>query len=174
MSLHAVTASQGVISGLASVTLTVTPTGNALTALTAYLASCKTRRRVIAYTATLPALFDALIGDHAQGRDVKAIFDASEAHRVPTEAAQLARLKAAGLVAGHDYVIGTAPTKQIVHAKCIIQDGTTLALGSFNFTRLAEAEINDLAILENADIASFLEAQFDQWWQWICAHEPQS
>lgn len=174
MSLLAVTASQGVVSALANITMTLTPTGNGLAALSAYLASCKQRRRVIAYTATLPALFDALIGDHAAGRDVKAIFDASEEKRVPSEAAQMARLTAAGLAVGRDYVLGTAPTKQIVHMKAIIQDGATLALGSFNFTRLAEAEINDLLIIESGNLATFLEQQFALWWGWIVQHEPQA
>lgn len=150
-----------------------TPFADGNAALMAWLPRCQMRLRSILYAATLAAYYTDLIALHQAGKDVRVILDASQELHQPTEPVQLARLKAAGFVAGTHYLVGTSPKAHaIIHAKCTVLDGHLVESGSLNLTAMASREVNLLTFVDSPELGAWLEAQFDALWAFLKS-EPQ-
>ena len=178
--MNAILASLGILHERAQQTRLITPYADGLSAFDAFLASSAqpgARLRTMIYGCTLQPFFDALIAAHTAGSDVRVIFDHTQAAG-KAEAPQIERLKAAGLVDGQHFLIGTSPEHhQIVHLKATViwsPDGRVgVECGSFNYSPSASLQINDLCFVESAALGAYYEKAFDLLWAWVKQHEPQ-
>lgn len=173
-------ASLGVIHETAEQTRIITPFADGLTAFEAFLAGAAVKGaklRTMIYGCTLQPFFDAVIAAHQAGADVGIIFDHTQAAG-RAEAPQIERLKAAGLVDGQHFLIGTSSEHhQIVHLKATViwsSDGRVgVEDGSWNYSPSASLQMNDLCFTESADLGGYYAKAFDALWAWVKQHEPQ-
>ena len=172
--------SLGVIHETAEQTRIITPFADGLKAFEAFLSGAAVKGaklRTMIYGCTLAPFFDAVIAAHLAGADVGIIFDHTQAAG-RAEAPQIARLKAAGLVDGQHYLIGTSPEHhQIVHLKATViwtPDGRVgVECGSFNYSPSASQQLNDLCFVESTALGSYYDNAFNMLWQWVQKNEPQ-
>ena len=172
--------SLGVIHESAEQTRVITPFADGLKAFETFLSGAavpNAKLRTMIYGCTLQPFFDAVIAAHRAGADVGIIFDHTQAAG-RAEAPQIAKLKAAGLVDGQHYLIGTSPEHhQIVHLKATViwtPDGRAgVEDGSWNYSPSASLQMNDLCFTESADLGAYYLKAFDALWDWVKAHEPQ-
>lgn len=175
-----VLASLGIIHETAEQIRIITPMADGLTAFKAFLAGAAAKGaklRTMIYGCTLQPFFDAVIAAHQAGADVGIIFDHTQAAG-RAEAPQIERLKAAGLVDGEQFLIGTSPLHhQIVHLKATVvwtPDGKVgVESGSWNYSPSASLQMNDLCFLSSAKTAAYYSEAFDRLWAWVKQHEPQ-
>ena len=173
-------ASLGVIHETAEQTRIITPFADGLKAFEAFLGGAAVKGaklRTMIYGCTLQPFFDGIIAAHQAGADVGIIFDHTQAAG-RAEAPQIERLKAADLVDGQHFLIGTSPEHhQIVHLKATViwsPDGRVgVECGSFNYSPSASLQINDLCFVESAALGAYYEKAFDLLWAWVKQHEPQ-
>jgi phosphatidylserine/phosphatidylglycerophosphate/cardiolipin synthase-like enzyme len=172
--------SLGVIHETAEQTRVITPFADGLKAFQAFLAGAAVqgaKLRTMIYGCTLQPFFDAVIAAHQAGADVGIIFDHTQAAG-RAEAPQIERLKAAGLVDGQHFLIGTSPEHhQIVHLKATViwsPDGRVgVECGSFNYSPSASLQLNDLCFVESAALGAYYAKAFEALWAWVKQHEPQ-
>lgn len=114
---------------------------------------------VIAYGFTLPGVVDRLIQKHTAGLDVRLILDSSQAAG-KAEAAQIARLKAAGV----PYVTGRSEAGGIIHLKVGIFDDAWHWTGSFNWSPSALEQDNDALLIASPSLTAIRIAEFEAEW----------
>ena len=173
-------ASLGVIHESAEQTRVITPFADGLTAFKAFLAGASVKGaklRTMIYGCTLQPFFDAVIAAHQAGADVGIIFDHTQAAG-RAEAPQIERLKAAGLVDGQHFLIGTSPEHhQIVHLKATViwTPGGRVGVedGSWNYSPSASLQMNDLCFTASPALGDYYAKAFDALWAWVKQHEPQ-
>lgn len=173
-------ASLGILHETAEQTRIITPMADGLTAFRTFLsdaAQSGAKLRTMIYGCTLQPYFDALIAAHKAGCDVGVIFDHTQAAG-RAEAPQIERLKAAGLVDGGHFLIGTSPVHhQIVHLKATViwtPDGKTgIEDGSWNYSPSASLQMNDLCFTSSPHLGEYYSKAFDALWDWVKEHEPQ-
>ncbi len=112
---------------------------------------------VAAYGFTSFPIAQALIDAHQRGVDVRIVLDESNRHNTYSV---LRLLQNAGVPARTNNHYG------IMHDKFMIIDGTTLELGSFNYTKAAETSNaeNVLVIKEAPDIVGDYSRQWEKLW----------
>ena len=175
-----VLASLGILHETAEQTRIITPLADGLTAFKAFLAGAAApgaKLRTMIYGCTLQPYFDAVIAAHQSGCDVGIIFDHTQSAG-RAEATQIERLKAAGLIDGQHFLIGTSPVHhQIVHLKATIiwtPDGRVgIEDGSWNYSPSASLQMNDLCFTNSARLGNYYEQAFETLWKWVETHEPQ-
>lgn len=156
-----------------SATVLLTPWQDGQAALRPWLAQAQRTCRTMLYSATLAPFFDQLIAwRRARTVQWRGIFDHSEVP-VRAEAAQLARLTAAGYRDGVDFLIGTSPAHRALnHLKAAWLDGRWVWDGSWNYSEAADAETNTITLWDAPALAAAYEAVFAATWTWIQQHEP--
>ena len=175
-----VLAALGILHETAEQTRIITPYADGLKAFEAFLAGAAApgaKLRTMIYGCTLQPFFDALIEAHRCSADVRVIFDHTQAAG-RAEAPQIERLRAAGLVDGEHFLIGTSPVHhQIVHLKATViwtPDGKVgVEDGSWNYSASASQQMNDLCFTASAGLAEYYAQAFDRLWAWVQANEPQ-
>lgn len=113
---------------------------------------------VAAYSFTSKPIGSALVAAKARGVDVKIVFDKSDANGRNAKEPQY--------LAAHSVPIRINYKYNIMHDKFMIIDGSTLELGSFNYTAAAEnknAE-NVLVIHDAGQIVTDYAAQWQRLW----------
>ncbi len=149
----------------------ITPQQSGQAAFEAFLNEATHEHRSMIYSATLPLFYDKLIEYKQQGIDTKTIFDHTEA-ATRTERAQFERLVAAGLEYGKDFLIGTSPKAHaILHIKATWIDQVLVWQGSWNYSKVADDEVNTIEIVQAPALAELMTQTFDTVWAWIAAHE---
>jgi len=121
------------------------PKGGCTQAVVDELARAKKTVRVQAYNFTSPPIVAALIAAHGRGVDVQLCLDARAAASKGNAGRQCA---AAGLPT---FVDAAHP---IAHSKVMIIDGETLVTGSFNFSKQAEKNLENLLVIHDAGLAA--------------------
>ena len=172
--------SLGVIHESAEQTRVITPFADGLKAFEAFLSGAavpNAKLRTMIYGCTLQPFFDAVIAAHRAGADVGIIFDHTQAAG-RAEAPQIERLKAAGLVDGQHFLIGTSPEHhQIVHLKATViwTPGGRVGVedGSWNYSPSASLQMNDLCFTASPALGDYYAKAFDALWAWVKQHEPQ-
>lgn len=109
-----------------------------------------------AYSFTSYPVAQALVRAHERGVDVAVVMDESNRHQ---RYSALPYLEKAGVPArtNNHYVI--------MHNKFIVIDGSTLELGSFNFTKAAEEKnAENILVIKNVPA---IAADYDKQWQRI-------
>jgi len=158
---------------VAPATVILTPWADGVAALTPWLARAQATCCTILYSATLAPFFDQLIAWRQAGTvRWRGIFDHSQAAG-RAEAAELARLVAAGYRDGVDFLIGTSPAHHALnHLKAAWLDGRWVWDGSWNYSTAATAETNTITLWDAPALAALYQRAFDAAWAWVLAHEP--
>jgi|AMFO01.1.fsa_nt_gi Phosphatidylserine/phosphatidylglycerophosphate/cardiolipin synthases and related enzymes len=114
-----------------------------------------------AFNFTDDALAARLVALHAQGIEVRGVFEAQQV--AYSQGSEYRRLREAGLAVRLD------GNPLHMHHKVFIVDGRWVVTGSYNFTRSAE-ERNDenLLILDSSALAALYTAEFER--VWVLAH----
>jgi len=119
------------------------------------IASAQDNVVFLAYSFTSDELADALIERSRQGVTVEGVMESSQVKS--NRGTDLERMLAAGL----DVRLDSNPNQ--MHAKIMVIDGQTVALGSFNFTFSAETRNDEnLLIIQNPQIAALYLAEFER------------
>ncbi len=172
--------SLGVIHESAEQTRVITPFADGLKAFEAFLSGAavpNAKLRTMIYGCTLQPFFDAVIAAHRAGADVGIIFDHTQAAG-RAEAPQIERLKAAGLIDGQHFLIGTSPEHhQIVHLKATViwtpDSSVGVEDGSWNYSPSASLQMNDLCFTASPALGDYYAKAFGALWAWVKQHEPQ-
>jgi phosphatidylserine/phosphatidylglycerophosphate/cardiolipin synthase-like enzyme len=134
-----------------------TPYHNAEGALVQLLQSTKNECLVAVYTINSPILVNTLITLHHHGKHVEVITDSTQAAG-SHEAMALQYLRGEGI----PVYVGRSVDHQIMHTKFCVVDDESVALGSFNWTDVANKQDNTLTIEDNPQLAKQLHAYWDQ------------
>ncbi len=108
-------------------------------ALLAAIGAAKKSLYVAVYSFTLVAVADAIIAAHTRGVTVVMVADASEAGVLN---GQVPRVVAAGVAVNR-----WGSTFRLMHEKAFVADGTTVGLGSYNWTTQAEKENTEIFLV---------------------------
>jgi len=113
---------------------------------------------VAIYSITDQRIADAMISAEKRGVTVRMITDASES-ATSSQKALLATVKAAGIP------IKINTHSGIMHLKVTIADGDIATTGSFNYTKAAENENDEVfVVLSDNTAAADFESQFNRMW----------
>jgi phosphatidylserine/phosphatidylglycerophosphate/cardiolipin synthase-like enzyme len=157
----------GIAHGIYQTTMLTSPYCDLNVAFSNFLKSAKTSIRMMCYSVDTPDVATQIGMAYKSGLDVKEIFDLSES-RQGWEGNFFSILKAAGQLHNKHYKIGTSPVgHKIIHVKATVIDHEAVELGSYNYTTAAQAEVNNLLIIESAEVAKAVEDVFDALWQSI-------
>ncbi len=131
------------------------PKQGATQLITATIAKAKSTICLAAYSFTSETIAQALIAAKERGVEVKVILDKS----------QLKQNSVARLLQENDVTVKFSHKYSIMHNKFIIIDDNTLQLGSFNYTKSAEAKNAENVLIINH--CSELASQYAKQWQKI-------
>ena len=124
------------------------PKGGCLEAIVGLVDGAKRSVRVQAYSFTSPPIIEALVAAKRRGVAVEVLLDRSNRGAAPVDA-----LQAAGVSVTID------ASHPIAHAKVVLVDDEAVEFGSYNYTRQAERNAEDCAIVrDRAVAAAFLGA----------------
>ena len=70
-------------------------------------------------------------------------------------------------------VLGTSPLKKINHDKFTVKDNVEVSYGSWNYTKAASLENNNLIFDPTPDVISWYTVMWQTEYDWIVANEPQ-
>ena len=119
--------------------------------------SAKTSIRLAAYSFTSKPIAEALVAAHNRGVDVQAVLDKSNKTSKYTSATFLSNQ---GIPTRID---GKHP---IAHSKYMVVDGTTVQTGSFNYTKAAKRNAENVVVFwSSPDIAKTYMANWQHHWE---------
>lgn len=128
------------------------PNGGATDGVVRELATAKKTLRIQAYSFTSKPIAKAIVDAKKRGVDVKVILDKTNEKDHYSAATFLVN---AGIPVWIDYL------PPIAHNKVMIVDEETVITGSFNFTRQAESNAENLLILHDPALAAKYEANWE-------------
>ena len=127
------------------------PNGGATDAVVRAVEKAKSEILVQAYSFTSPSIAKALIDAHKRGVHVEIILDKTN---------RTAKYSSADFTAHAGIPTYIDSEHPIAHNKIMIIDRETVVTGSFNFTRAAEKNAENLLILRSRELA---KAYIDNW-----------
>ena len=133
------------------------PYDDAQSALIALLQSTKNEVLIAVYTINSPEIVDTLVQLKKNKVDVRIITDSTQAAG-KHEAEELAILEKAHI----PVYIGKSVDHQIMHTKFCVVDDTYVAIGSYNWTDVAQKQDNTLTIEEDPMLAKQLHHFWNQ------------
>lgn len=148
-----------------------TPVENGLDAYIEFLGRAKKSVYISVYVFTEPRIADKLIELKKDGvKEIHILLDKSQSlsWSGPTEMALVDRMRAAGI----EVVFGTsAKSGDIMHLKCTIVDGIWVEDGSWNYTKAANDQDNNLNIIRSPKRARHFQKNWDRMHDFMLAKE---
>jgi phosphatidylserine/phosphatidylglycerophosphate/cardiolipin synthase-like enzyme len=132
------------------------PHGGATEAVVRHIQAARRSLRILAYSFTSKPIVAAVIEAHSRGVDVQVVLDRSQSHGVGGVASELLEAKVPTRIdASHP----------IAHNKVIIYDGQLVSQGSFNFTKQAEANGENILFTPGAELAQIYLENWAKHWE---------
>jgi len=135
------------------------PEGSARDVVIKAIDSAQSSIHMMAYSFTAPDIMKALAKAKDRGVDIKIVIDDKGNHGK-------ASLAAMNYIVNHGIALRTDSDFKIQHDKVMIIDGSTVELGSFNYTASAEHSNseNAMVIYDNKDVANLYDQHWSDRW----------
>jgi hypothetical protein len=137
----------------------------------AYLDGTRTSLRIAVYELSEPRVVDKVLELQGRGvKDIKFLLDKSQtiSRSGKYEQAQIKRLRDAGI----EVVIGTSEQKHnIMHLKMTIRDGLWVEDGSWNYSKSANTQANNINIIKSAMRAQLFLAQWQRMYAYMSTQD---
>ncbi len=144
------------------------PEGTAQQRVIRLLAEAQTSIRLMGYSFTSPDVVRALMAARRRGVDVRVVVDEKGNRSKASQAAM-------NLVVNAGIPLRTHDRYPILHDKMIVTDGQNLQVGSFNFTRRARANSENVLVVRDVPALAQIylahwQSRWDEGADWISSY----